>query len=56
MNALPESQSPSNSTSPEQDLYLQPKAHFGEAPRLLAGNKPFAERPELEPTAVLGYN
>ncbi|MCH8537347.1 MAG: hypothetical protein LAT66_06185 [Alkalimonas sp.] len=56
MNALPQSELPANNSNPEQDLYLQPRIHFGEAPCLLAGNKPFAERPELEPTAVLGYN
>lgn len=56
MNALPQSEQSSNTTTPEQDFYLPPRAHFGEAPCLLAGNKPFAERPELEPTAVLGYN
>lgn len=56
MNALPQSELPSNHNKPEQDFYLQPRVHFGEAPCLLAGNQPYSERPELEPTAVLGYN
>lgn len=56
MNVLPQSEQPTSSSTSEQDFYLQPRVHFGEAPCLLAGNKPFAERPELEPTAVLGYN
>lgn len=56
MNVLPQSEQPTSTGTPEQDFYLQPRVHFGEAPCLLAGNKPFAERPELEATAVLGYN
>lgn len=56
MNAIPQKEQPSRTTSKESEFHLQPRVHFGEAPCLLAGNKPFTERPELEPTAILGYN
>ncbi|MEE2001621.1 hypothetical protein QWY20_09170 [Alkalimonas sp. MEB108] len=56
MNALPQSQETTRSSNQSKDHYQPARGHFGEAPSLLAGNKPFSERPELEPTAILGYN
>ncbi|SEA92826.1 hypothetical protein [Alkalimonas amylolytica] len=56
MNALQQPQDATRNVNQSNDQYQPTSGHFGKAPSLLAGNKPFTERPELEPTAILGYN